>query len=106
MFFEVNGEPRSVKVEDRSLEGARLTLRQAEPGNPDHVGSPMPGLVVTVSVTPGQEVQRGDSLLSIEAMKMETAVRAERDGVVKEILTPPGTQVDAKDLLLVMEPLE
>ncbi len=104
VFFEVNGEPRSFKVEDRQLAKGRAALPKAEPGNVNHVGSPMPGLVITVAVSAGDEVERGDTLLTIEAMKMETAVRAERDGVVKEILTPAGTQVDAKDLLVVMEP--
>jgi pyruvate carboxylase len=106
VFFEVNGEPRSVKVEDRQMAQGRPTLRKAEPGNPSHVGSPMPGLVVTISVSVGDAVERGDPLLSIEAMKMETAVRAERDGVIQEILSAPGTQVDAKDLLIVMKPAE
>jgi pyruvate carboxylase len=104
VFFEVNGEPRSFRVTDRQLAQGRVALPKAEPGNPDHVGAPMPGLVVTAAVSAGDKVERGDTLLTIEAMKMETAVRAERDGVVKEILTPAGTQVDAKDLLVVMEP--
>jgi len=50
---------------------------------------------------PGQQVKAGDALLSIEAMKMETAIRAERDGTVSEVLVSAGSQIDAKDLLVV-----
>ncbi|TIM59293.1 MAG: hypothetical protein E5Y52_31825, partial [Mesorhizobium sp.] len=49
---------------------------------------------------PGQAVKAGDVLLSIEAMKMETALHAERDGVVAEVLVKAGDQIDAKDLLI------
>ena len=61
----------------------------------------MPGVVSTVAVSAGQSVKAGDVLLSIEAMKMETALHAERDGVLSEVLVRVGDQIDAKDLLLV-----
>ena len=61
----------------------------------------MPGMVATVSVKAGDAVQRGDMLLSIEAMKMEAGVRAERDGRIANVLVTPGQQIDAKDLLVV-----
>ena len=51
---------------------------------------------------PGQPVKAGDVLLTIEAMKMETALHAARDGTVSEVLVTPGAQIDAKDLLVVM----
>ena len=63
----------------------------------------MPGTIATVPVHVGQKLTRGGVLLTLEAMKMETTVRAERDGVVKEVLAKPGMQVDAKDLLVVFE---
>jgi pyruvate carboxylase len=63
----------------------------------------MPGTVATVPVHVKQSLVRGDVLLTLEAMKMETTVRAERDGIIKEILARPGMQVDAKDLLVVFE---
>jgi pyruvate carboxylase len=56
--------------------------------------------VVTVSVKAGQKVRRGDPLVSIEAMKMETVVRAERDAVVAEVHATPGMAVAPKDLLV------
>ncbi|MGL4974383.1 MAG: biotin/lipoyl-containing protein, partial [Bosea sp. (in: a-proteobacteria)] len=61
-----------------------------------------PGMIATLTVKPGQEVKAGDVLLTVEAMKMETALHAERDGRVADVLVKPGAQVDAKDLLLVM----
>ena len=61
----------------------------------------MPGVVATLAVAPGQAVKAGDVILSIEAMKMETALHAERDGTVAEVLVRAGEQIDAKDLLAV-----
>ena len=61
----------------------------------------MPGVVSSVSVAAGQTVKAGDVLLSLEAMKMETALHAERDGTVAEVLVRQGDQIDAKDLLIV-----
>ena len=104
LFFELNGQPREVKIADRSLAPAVPPRRKAEDGNPSHIAAPMPGLVSSLEVTPGHHVRKGDRLLSIEAMKMETAIFAERDGLVADLLVTAGTQVDAKDLLLVIEP--
>ncbi len=102
VFFELNGQPRIVKVPDRAhgATGAR-TRRKAEDGNPNHIAAPMPGVVSTLMVQPGTEVKAGDVLLSIEAMKMETALHAERDGKIGEVLVHKGSQIDAKDLLVV-----
>ena len=103
VFFELNGQPRPIRVTDRTLMPKRPPPRKAETGNPDHVGAPMPGTIATVPVHVGQRLARGAALLTLEAMKMETTVRAERDGIVKELLATPGMQVDAKDLLAVFE---
>jgi pyruvate carboxylase len=76
---------------------------KAEAGNPAHVGAPMPGVVASVSVNAGQKVAAGDLLLTIEAMKMETGLHAERDGTVKAVHVQAGGQIDAKDLLVEFE---
>ncbi len=102
VFFELNGQPRSVRVPDRSQVAKRPPPRKVEPGNAKHVGAPMPGVVATVTATEGARVARGDLLLTLEAMKMQTAVRAESDGEVAEVLARPGQAVDAKDLLVVL----
>ncbi|WP_217573906.1 pyruvate carboxylase [Mesorhizobium sp. GbtcB19] len=101
VFFELNGQPRRVKVPDRAHgASAAKARRKAEPGNEAHVGAPMPGVVSALAVAAGQAVKAGDVLLSIEAMKMETALHAERDGEIAEVLVKAGDQIDAKDLLV------
>ncbi len=103
VFFEINGQPSSVLIQDRSSESAHHENEQADSANPDHVGAPMPGVISTISVEVGQEVQRGDTLLTMEAMKMETSITAERDATIKRVLARIGDQFDAKDLLVEFE---
>jgi pyruvate carboxylase len=102
VFFELNGQPRSIVVADRSQVAKRPPQRKVEAGNAKHVGAPMPGTIATVKAIVGQKIAKGDLLLTMEAMKMETSVRAEADGTVAEVLAKPGLQVDAKDLLIVL----
>ena len=102
VFMELNGQPRSLRVADRSQVAKRPPQRKAEPGDARQVGAPMPGTVATIAVSPGRKVARGDVLVSLEAMKMETQVRTEIDGEVAEVLVTPGQQVDPKDLLVVL----
>ncbi|MCY1238388.1 pyruvate carboxylase [compost metagenome] len=101
VFFELNGQPRLIKVPDRNRSAQSAVRRKAEVGNAAHLGAPMPGVISTVFVSPGQAVKAGDVLLSIEAMKMETALHAEKDGTIAEVLVRAGDQIDAKDLLMV-----
>ncbi|MFK8016566.1 MAG: pyruvate carboxylase [Gammaproteobacteria bacterium] len=100
VFFEINGQPSSVRVFDRSLNVTTVTQEKADTSNPAHVAAPMPGLVSSVAVETGQTVARGDALLTIEAMKMETVITAEQPGTVKRVLATVGLQVEAKDLLV------
>ncbi|MDB5308990.1 MAG: pyruvate carboxylase [Gemmataceae bacterium] len=104
VYFELNGQPREVLTADRSLDGGVIKGRQkAEVGNQKHVAAPMPGSVVTVAVAVGEEVAAGQKLLSMEAMKMETTLYAERPGRVAEVLVRPGTQVEGGDLVVRFE---
>jgi pyruvate carboxylase len=103
IFFELNGQPREVLVEDRSLGGPAKARPKAEPGNPLQVAAPMPGLVVTITAAPGEKVAAGQKLCVLEAMKMETTIYAERAGKIVELLVQPGTQVEAGDLLMRLE---
>ena len=100
VFFELNGQPRSIRVADRGAVVKRAPMQKAEFGNASEVGAPMPGTVVGIAVKAGQKVTRGDALLTLEAMKMEAVVRAERDGEIGELIVRPGQAVEAKDLLL------
>ncbi|RVV98672.1 pyruvate carboxylase [Mesobaculum littorinae] len=100
VFFELNGQPRLVRVPDRRAGAASQARAKAEPGNPLHIGAPMPGVIASVGIQPGAQVKAGDLLLTIEAMKMETGIHADRDAKVKAVHVTPGAQIDAKDLLV------
>ncbi|MCI4665580.1 MAG: pyruvate carboxylase [Neomegalonema sp.] len=103
VFFELNGQPRNIRVPNRAVSATTARHPKAEDGNADHVPAPMPGLIATVAVKEGQKVEKGDLLLTIEAMKMETAIHAERAGVIAKVAVAAGAQVDAKDLLVAFE---
>ena len=92
-----------MRVRNRKATATTQQRAQVEAGNAAHVGAPMPGVISSVVVSIGQEVKQGDLLCTIEAMKMETGIAAEQDGVVKIIHAPAGSQVDAKDLLIEFE---
>ncbi|MFW6106828.1 MAG: pyruvate carboxylase [bacterium] len=103
VFFELDGQPRSVRVTDHSVEGDLHIHPKAEPDNPHHVAASMPGKVSRVHVNQGDKVKQGQGLLSLEAMKMEAAVYAPRDATVAEVLVDTGSVVTAGDLLVVLE---
>ena len=100
LFFELNGQSRVVRIPKAGMAVAAKQKLKVDPDNISQVGAPMPGAIVTVSVRVAQAVKKGDPLVSIEAMKMESMLRAERDAVVKAIHVKPGDAVAAKDLLL------
>ena len=103
VFFELNGQPRLIRI---AKAGAAINVRahpKVEEGNANHVGAPMPGSVVMVAVKPEQRVAKGDPLISLEAMKMEAMICAERDAIVKAVFVKSGDAVDAKDLLVELE---
>ncbi len=103
VFFELNGQPRNVKVPDRALAASGKLRRKADDSDPGQVGAPMPGVIVTVC-DPGKTVAAGDPLFVIEAMKMETGVYAEVGGRVTEVVAATGSRVEPHDLVLVIEP--
>ncbi|MCH9672556.1 MAG: pyruvate carboxylase [Gammaproteobacteria bacterium] len=104
VFFELNGQPRRARVPDRLHGGdAAIARTKAEEGNPLHIGAPMPGVISTIMVETGQEVQAGDVICSVEAMKMETTLHCETGGTVAEVLVRRGDQIDARDLLVQLE---
>ena len=103
VFFELNGQPRTIRILDRKAAMTATRVRKADIGNPNHVAAPMPGVVASLSVTVGQTVSPGDLLLTLEAMKMETGIYAESEKVVLAVHAAPGTQVDAKDLLIELD---
>jgi pyruvate carboxylase len=104
VFFELNGQPREVLVTDKALAGQGGKGRpKADQSDPLQVAAPMPGLVVSVTVSAGEQVAQGQKLVTMEAMKMETTLYAEHGGRIAELLVKPGTQVEAGDLLIRFE---
>ena len=100
VFFELNGQPREVVVSDKALADKAPKRVKAEPGDTSQSGSPMSGLVSQILVSPGDKVQIGQPLFVLEAMKMETTVRAECAGIVQSILVMAGAQVVGQDLVV------
>jgi pyruvate carboxylase len=100
VFFEMNGQPREVVVVDHSLTGEVKPRPKADPKNRKEIGAPMPGLVVRVTVAAGEQVAKGQKLITLEAMKMETTIYAEEAGKVAEVLVQPGVQVATGELLV------
>ena len=103
VFFELNGQPRVIRVPNRAIKAKTAARPKAAEGNPAHIGAPMPGSVASVAVTVGQKLRAGDLLLTIEAMKMETGLHADREGTVKALHVHAGSQIEAKDLLIELE---
>ena len=101
VFFELNGQTRVIPTEDRSRARGE-SRRKAEGGNATHIGSPMRGVVGKVFVKTGARVSMGDDLLTLEAMKIETVVKAEIDSVIAEIVVNENDTVDTGDLLVVL----
>ncbi|MEC8023728.1 MAG: pyruvate carboxylase subunit B, partial [Myxococcota bacterium] len=102
IFFELNGTPRVVVVRDKNATGAAAE-RPIATGAPGEVAAPMPGTVVSVAVSEGQSVSKGEVLITLEAMKMESTMYAEQGGTIRAIHVAPGDAIDVKDLLLEMD---
>jgi len=103
IFFELNGQPREVTVRDVALRATVQARLKADPAEPGQVGSPIPGAISSIAVDVGQQVKKGDRLLVLEAMKMQSTVYAPIDGKVTKKLANVGDKVEAKDILLVLE---
>ncbi len=103
VFFELNGQPRAVTVRDASLEVKAPPSLKADPNHPGHVGAPIPGAVTSIAVELNQPVKKGDRLLVMEAMKMQSTVYAPVAGKVARKLAHVGQHVEPKDLLMVIE---
>jgi pyruvate carboxylase len=103
MFFELNGQPREVSIRDASQKVSGVVKEMADPSHRGHIGAPTPGVVTTVAVEQGQNVDEGQKLLVLEAMKMQSTVYAPVSGKVARRLVQPGQTVETKELLLVIE---
>lgn len=104
VHLKINGKSYQVKVADHF---DQLVRKMGLSANVVHkitdIKAPMPGLVLSILVEPGQEVQPGDQLLILEAMKMENVIKAAGEGKVKNIQVAKGKAVEKGELLIEME---
>jgi pyruvate carboxylase len=98
--FELNGMTREASILDKSVAPKSRKRAKADLSDPLQIGAPIPGLVATIAVTVGHKVAKGDRLLMLEAMKMQTTVYSPADGVVEELPVQVGDTVESKDLLI------
>ncbi|NVN53987.1 pyruvate carboxylase [Mycolicibacterium hippocampi] len=97
----INGQLRPVVVRDRSVASEVPAAEKADRNNPDHVAAPFAG-VVTVSVADGDTVEAGQTIATIEAMKMEAGITAPKAGTVSRVAVAATAQVEGGDLLVVV----
>jgi pyruvate carboxylase len=98
----LNGQLRPVQVRDRSVAVEVRTAEKADPGRPGHVGAPFAG-VVSLAVAEGDAVEAGQSVATIEAMKMEASITTPVAGVVARLAIGPVQQVEGGDLVVVVD---
>ena len=101
--FELNGMRREVAVRDPNASEKTRQVVQADESDPRQVGASIPGMVSKIHVQPGDTVEENQVLMTIEAMKMETAVTARTAGKVREIRVKEGQAVKAKELLMLLD---
>ena len=99
IFFELNGQPRTIEILDETFVKSSIAKIKINPNNHTHIGSPLPGQVAQLFVKDNDKVMRGDKILIIEAMKMETIINAEKSGTIQNLQVTSGDNVDSKDLL-------
>ncbi|KAK8763547.1 pyruvate carboxylase isoform X1 [Amblyomma americanum] len=103
VFFELNGQLRSVFVKDNSMSEDIVAQPKADKDVKGSVGAPMPGTVVDIKVKEGQEIKKGDALVVLSAMKMEMVVQAPVAGKIKKIYITKDMKLQGDDLLLEIE---
>jgi pyruvate carboxylase len=100
--YELNGVPRESTILDKSLQTKVKARVKADPDKPMEIGAPIPGVITGLHATIGGKVAKGDKLITLEAMKMQTTLYAPEDGFVAEVFAKVGESVESKDLLLKM----
>jgi pyruvate carboxylase len=98
--FELNGMPREATAIDKTVQTKTKARPKVNPSNPLEVGAPIPGMITFVGPGNGARVAKGDKLLTLEAMKMQTTLYSPAAGVIEEILAGVGDAVDGGDLLI------
>lgn len=101
LVVKVNGKKYTLDVKDKYDELLHnLGLDNIAAKKINDVKAPMPGMVLNILVSEGQQVKKGDSLLVLEAMKMENVLKSPTDGVIKKVVATKGTAVEKNQLLI------
>ena len=100
LTYELNGMSREASVADKKIAPQARMRPKADLNDPRQIAAPIPGLIAAISVSVGHKVAKGDKLLMMEAMKMQTTVYAATDGIVEAITVTVGEAVESKDLLV------
>ncbi|HUC12917.1 MAG TPA: pyruvate carboxylase, partial [Acidimicrobiales bacterium] len=103
VFCRLNGQPRVVTVRDRAVKDTRPKGERAQSDNPAHVAAPFAG-AVSLTVGVGDRVEAGQTVATIEAMKMEAPITTSLAGTVERLAVPKVASVDGGDLLMVIAP--
>lgn len=106
VFFELNGQLRTILVKDNSIAQDVISNIKADKSHFGSVGAPMPGTVIEVNVQEGDKVNKGKPVVVISAMKMEMVVQAPCDGVVERVIAKKDMKVEGDDLLLIVKEAE
>jgi biotin carboxyl carrier protein len=97
----LHGSQYVLLVEDERERRLRASLGGGPPENVDyHLRAPMPGLIVTIPVSEGQTIEKGDVLVILESMKMQNELKSPRPGKVSRVQVKPGDSVEQRDTLL------
>jgi pyruvate carboxylase len=105
LSYELNGIAREAFIIDKGVAPKTKARPKADLADPMHVAAPIPGLIVVLSTSVGAKVAKGDKLFMMEAMKMQTTVYAQADGIVAEVNAAMGETVEAKDLIVKLRPV-
>jgi pyruvate carboxylase len=98
--YELNGMGRETFITDKKVAPQTKSRLKADLADAMQIGAPIPGLVSSIAVSVGHKVSKGDKLLMMEAMKMQTTVTAPEDSVVEAVHVAVGETVESKDLLI------
>jgi pyruvate carboxylase len=101
VMFTLNGQLRPIQVRDRSVEVDQATAEKADPGTPGQIAAPFAG-AVTPTVQEGQKVQAGQTVATIEAMKMEASITTPVGGTVRRLAIGAVQQLEGGDLVMVI----
>lgn len=101
MELKINGRPTSLVIQDKyDLLLEKLGMKKDSTQEANQVNAPMPGLILDITVSEGQKVDKGDPLLVLEAMKMENVIKSPGNGQVKSILVSKGDNVEKNQVLV------